>query len=395
MHGRWRAIRRFFMTSRLSNLGVGYLLFFLSTTTLFWVFEHGSPAQRGFVDTPLDVVYWWIITCTTTGYGDISPKTQAGRALVTVMVVVGVSMVTTLIARAGSFLVERRLANIRGHGRMDDLSDHIVVCGWQDNLDGILRSILELDSTLASGQIVLLNRADPERVSGLRTRPEFRELQFVSGDFTEQADLRRAGVERARSVMVLSDPHDPGSDASVLLGVMAVRQISRKVHLCAEVCEERFVRYMLEAGCSEVIHLDSLRRSLAAQVVLSPGIGNVFHDLLRYGEGAFLAVEPVPEQFHGRPFGELQAAWAEQRGDLLLIGLLENVGNPYDVKRQALREAQMAPDIGHLVTQLRGVKERTPNLPVLCPAPDRILEPRTHAVVIRHRRQEAASAADA
>ncbi|MEW6753680.1 MAG: potassium channel family protein [Candidatus Latescibacterota bacterium] len=395
MRGRWRAIRRLLMKSRLSSLGVGYLLFFLVTAVLFWILEHDHPAQRGLVDTPLDVLYWWIITCTTTGYGDISPKTQAGRALVSVMVLAGVSMVTTLVARAGSFLVERRLAFIRGHGQMDDLSDHIVICGWQDGLDGVLRSMLELDRGLTSAGIVLLNRADPERISGLRSRPEFQELNFVSGDFTDQADLRRAGVERARSVIVLSNPRDPGSDASVLLGVMAVRQLNRKVHLCAEVCEERFVRYMVEAGCSEVIHLDALRRSLAAQVVLSPGIGNVFHDLLRYGQGAYLAVEPVPAHFQGRPFADLQQAWASERSDVLLVGLLENVGNPYDVKRQALRAAQMAPDIGHLVTQLRGVKERTPNTPVLCPAPDRTIEARTQAVVIRRPRQERARAADA
>jgi voltage-gated potassium channel len=375
-------IRRFFSRNQFISMGAGFLFFFASTAFLFWFLEHDHPDQQGALDGPLDVIYWWLITCTTVGYGDISPKTPAGKVLVGFMVIVGVSIVTTMVARMGSFFVERRMQFMKGHGQMDHLADHIVVCGWHDDLDGILRFILQMGMDLEAGRIVLINQIDPERVNGLRSRQEFKEMNFVSGDFTDQADLRRAGVERAKSVMFLVNPGEAGADSIALLGVMAVRQLSKKVHLCAQVSEERFLQYMLEAGCDEVIHLGSLRRSLTAQVVLEPGIGNIFHDLLDLESGAFMAVEEVPEALHGQTFADLQRVYTE-RGDALLIGLLENVGNPYEMKQQAIRDAQMAPDISQLVSQLRSVKEKTPHAPVLCPAPDRVIEPRTRAVVIR------------
>ena len=381
MAQRLKSIWRIINQSRFVYFGIGFLFFFASTAFLFWYWEHDHPAQQGLLDTPLDVVYWWLITCTTVGYGDISPKTPAGKVLVGVMVIVGVSMVTTLVARMGSFFMERRLQLMRGHGQMDHLVDHIIICGWHDDLDGILRSMLDKEPGLLAERIVLVNQIDPERVNALRSRPEFKGLNFVSGDYTDQADLKRAGVERAKSILILTEPREGGADAAALLGVMAVRQLSRKVHLCAEVGEERFVRYMLDAGCDEVIHLASLRRSLAAQIVLAPGTGNIFHDLLDFDEGAYLAIETIPEEYCGKTFADLQQVYAGRPG-VMLVGLLENVGNPYEMKRQAIRAAQMAPDIGHLVTQLRGVKEKTPNAPVLCPAPNRIVEPQTCAVVI-------------
>jgi voltage-gated potassium channel len=385
--GHPRYFLRAIAQSRSSYFAAAFLVFFLSTAFLFWYLEHDHPAQRGNLETPLDVVYWWLVTCATVGYGDIAPKTQAGRMLVGIMVIIGISMMTTLVARIGSFFVERRLELTKGLGNMDPLSDHIVLCGWHDDLDGILRAMLHRDPSLDPGQIVLLTQVNPEWVNALRSRPEFKSLNFVAGDVTDQTDLKRAGVDRARSVMILVDPKASGADSTALLGVMSVRQLNRKAHLCAEVHEERFVQYMLRAGCNEVIHPGSFRRSLAAQSMLSPGVGNVFYDLLNFDQGVFLATEEVSERFVGRPFAELQQTYAGQQ-DVLLIGLLENVGNPYEMKQQAIRHAQKAPDISRLVAQLREAKEKMPNAPVLCPGPDRLMQPRTCAVVIRRRSTE-------
>ena len=368
-------------------LAAAFLLFFLATSSLFWFVEHDHPAQADNLKTPLDVLYWWLITCTTVGYGDISPKTQAGKLLVILTVIVGVSMATAAVTRIGSFFFEKRLRSMRGLGRMDHLSDHIVVCGWQDDLAAILQSLLELHPVVQPGQIVLVNAIDPDRINPLRSRPEFRGLEFVSGDFTVLSDLERAGVGRARSILILADQGEASPDAKTLLGIMAVRQINKAVHLCAEAQEERFVPYLLEAGCDEVIHLASLRVSLVAQMLHSPGISNIFHHLLSLGQGALIELEAIPQRYVGKTFADLQQSYQAQPG-ALLVGLLENVGNPYEMKREALRNAQKTPDMSQLVSQLQEVKQMLPHTPFLCPPPDRPIRPRTHAVVLRRSRQE-------
>ena len=101
------------------HFSLGFLLFFLLTSFLFWLFEHDHPAQKDLLQTPLDVLYWWLITCTTVGYGDITPKTPEGKLLVIIVIVVGVAMVTTGVARLGSFFFARRLQSMRGLGRMN------------------------------------------------------------------------------------------------------------------------------------------------------------------------------------------------------------------------------------------------------------------------------------
>ena len=154
---RFRRVLRSLSRSQAMYLAVGFLVFFATTAYLFWYFEHDDPAQKGVLETPLDVLYWWLITCTTVGYGDITPKTQGGKVLVGLTVIVGVAMVTAGVARLGSFFLERRLALMRGHARMDQLADHIVVCGWHDDLDGILGTMMQMSETLTAEEVVLIN----------------------------------------------------------------------------------------------------------------------------------------------------------------------------------------------------------------------------------------------
>jgi voltage-gated potassium channel len=45
-----------------------------------------------------DAVWWSLVTTTTVGYGDISPVTQAGRAIATFLMITGIGLISTLTA---------------------------------------------------------------------------------------------------------------------------------------------------------------------------------------------------------------------------------------------------------------------------------------------------------
>lgn len=48
--------------------------------------------ENGFTSIPRSI-YWSIVTLTTVGYGDISPKTSLGQALAAVIMILGYSMI--------------------------------------------------------------------------------------------------------------------------------------------------------------------------------------------------------------------------------------------------------------------------------------------------------------
>lgn len=364
--------------ARTWRVGVGLTAFFGGSCALFWWLER----DQGLLKTPLDVLYWWITTAATVGYGDITPRTQGGKLLVIAVVLAGVTVVATAAARAGGYILQQRLLQLRGLGRMDHLSGHTIVCGWSDDLDGILHSLVTYGPTTRADHIVLVSGQDMDRMNALQGRPELAGLHVVAGDVTKSSDLERAGAARAAMALILADDGDTAPDSRTLLAVMAFRQLNKEAHLCAEVREQRFVRYVQDAGADELIDPGAFRRAMAAQILVSPGMGNVFYDLLRFDKGAFFGFEEIPAGLIGQTFSDLERRYLEREG-VMLVGLVENVGSPLQIKREALREAQKTPDVSHLVNRLREAKEVQPHHPVLCPPAGHVLRSRSLAVVVR------------
>jgi voltage-gated potassium channel len=84
----------------------------------------------------------------------------------------------------------------------------------------------------------------------------------------------------------------------------------------------------------------------------------------------------------GDSFDSLSKYFTETE-NTILIGILENTGNIFQRKREALQEAQKTPDISRLVSNLQSVKELRGNLPVFNPGPEYELKSYSRAILIQ------------
>jgi voltage-gated potassium channel len=66
-------------------------------------------AEKGInnaVNSPLDALWWGIVTLTTVGYGDVVPKTPEGRVIASVLMLLGVGLFSAITATLTSFLIQ-------------------------------------------------------------------------------------------------------------------------------------------------------------------------------------------------------------------------------------------------------------------------------------------------
>jgi voltage-gated potassium channel len=314
---------------------------------------------------PADGVWWAIVTLTTVGYGDVYPVTGAGRLLAGVLMVVGVGLVGTFTAKIAAVLVERRIREGRGLGEAQ-LSDHLVVVGWKSDMHDLVQGLLRAQPGLQPAGVVLVNAAGDAANEELRQR--FAGLAYVHGDTVDPAVLMRAGIARARRVVVLADESVPRSDqetdARTVMTVMNVESVAPEVYTCAEVLGRTFVEQLRVARCDEIVLSRGHARAMLLSASAATGMSPLVERLLAPGSG--LATVPVPDAFVGRTFGEL-AEHLSRDGGRLAIGLIENTGHAIEIKREALRAAQMTEDVSQLLDNLRAVREIVPNRPVLNP----------------------------
>ncbi|HOD14371.1 MAG TPA: hypothetical protein PK307_02900 [Spirochaetota bacterium] len=97
-----------------------------------------------------------------------------------------------------------------------------------------------------------------------------------------------------------------------------------------------------------------------------------------------ISTQEIPARFIGKTFGDLFDFYLT-RNRTILIGILENTGNFYTRKTEAIRDAQKTPDISKLVDNLKYVKQLVANMPVINPTSDYIITRYTRAIIIEGR----------
>jgi len=65
--------------------------------------ERGAPGSN--IKTPVDALWWGLVTITTIGYGDKFPVTTEGRLIAGVLIIFGVAMISAITASFASWIL--------------------------------------------------------------------------------------------------------------------------------------------------------------------------------------------------------------------------------------------------------------------------------------------------
>jgi voltage-gated potassium channel len=371
-----------------TNIGLKVVLFIcgiilLSSVVVFLIERKSNEGFANFFDS-----FWWtIVTISTVGFGDRVPQSLWGRSVALLTIFFGMGIMGTVTGRIASFLMERQMKEENGLLDFTGLKGHFIVCGWKREMNRAVCEMLKANPDLTPLEIVLLNKASKDQINTVRNDPQLKGIKFVNGDFTEELDLRRAGIRGAARVLVLADDLNKGDlqqiDSTTVMAVMLIKNINRQAYVCAELLEEKFEKYLRLSHCDEILLSRNFSRSMLASAATASGLSHVVGALLAGGDhGVVITTLEVPGQFIGKTYGELHEHIEKQQGNIQLIGILENTGNITKRKREALREAQKNADISKIIPHLKGVKTLTANDPAINPPWDYIIPKFSMAVVI-------------
>ncbi|MDY6969984.1 MAG: ion channel [Spirochaetota bacterium] len=382
------------MATKLFAIGFVILLFF--SIAIFYVekeyiiykIEDGNKVEdsdnSSNIRTIYDSVWWAIVTSTTVGYGDYFPKSFIGRILGILLMFFGIALVGVVTGNIASFLVEKQLKEGRGLKELT-LKNHFIICGWKRDMSAFLHDIMEKNKSFLSSEIVLINSADPELIENIRIDSDLKHINFIHGDYIDERVLQRANIKLADKVLVLADRLVQGStqeiDSRTVMAIITIKTISKSVYTCAELLDSKFERYLRFSNCDEIVLSSDYNRSLIANASAGSGISHVISELLNVNTDVSINTIDVPKEYIGKSFGDLFLHYQKESRSIL-IGILENTGNFYVRKKEAIQEAQKTPDISKLVDNLHEVKNLLPNLPVINPDNDYIIKNYSKSIII-------------
>jgi voltage-gated potassium channel len=274
----WELVRRLILAAAILGFTVALVYFDRDGYR-----DNADPTGR--VDL-IDSIYYTTVTLSTTGYGDIAPY-HPGSRLVNAFVItpLRIAFLVLLIGTTLEVLANQGREMVRISRWRKKMDDHVVVIGYGTKGRSAVQTLR--NNGIDSERIVVV---DPSSTALGEAHADG--LAVVTGDATRREVLRRAGVERARQVIITTDRDD-----STVLATLNVRQLNPETYVVAAVREADNVQLVRQSGADSVITSSDAVGRLLGLSSLSPSLGSVMEDLLSYGEGLEVAERDllVPE----------------------------------------------------------------------------------------------------
>ncbi|MHB1925717.1 MAG: potassium channel family protein [Leptospirillum sp.] len=236
----------------------------------------------------VDSLFMTVITLSTVGYQTVHPLDRSGKFFTILLIVGGVGTVGYAIATLSELFLEGHAYRLLGIRKMDrkinSLKDHVIVCGF-----GKIGSLVVPGLVEKSIPFVLIEENPQVAKEAVE-----KGYLTVEGNATDEEVLKKAGIQRARSLLVT--PSSRAADSVYI--TMSSRLDNPGLSIIALASDPKTESKLIKAGATRVVSpfvLGSHRMLLALTQptildvldrVVSPDVGGFVFDEIAIPEGS-------------------------------------------------------------------------------------------------------------
>jgi voltage-gated potassium channel len=232
--------------------------------------------------------YWALTTASTVGYGDIVPRTHAGKIIAMFLMIIGVGVLGFFLTSLSSIVLDFKLGRLFGTMENHFSKNHIVILGFNNLVKNAIDEML----SESHKNIVLMSDID--------TNPfESSHLIFIKGDITQEKDLHKTKIQSAK-LCIISDR----DDARTLIAAMTVRNLYKDIYIIALVAKRELAKALQDLGINDVFASGTFSSKLLMKSTRIPGVSKFFNQLLDDNFKETLLEKKIPVQFIHKTFEE-------------------------------------------------------------------------------------------
>ncbi|WP_407641329.1 potassium channel family protein [Alteripontixanthobacter maritimus] len=243
---KYRPLRRAVSLPVWGDLGIrlGLAIFLLAIVVLIHWWDRGGLVDNldGEVSFS-DVVYFTMISVTTTGFGDIAPISDRARMVEAIIVTpIRFAVFFIFVGTAYNFIIKRSWEQWRMARIQEQLSGHVVVLGYGISGSQAVEELIERGTE--PSDIVVVDPSEDRLAIA-----EAMGCNVMAADSTRDDTLRAVRISEAQSVLVSA-----GRDDTSILIVLTVRHMAPNVPISVVVRADDNELLARQAGANNVIN---------------------------------------------------------------------------------------------------------------------------------------------
>jgi voltage-gated potassium channel len=260
------------------------LVVLLAAAAVVYLDRNGYRDVRGERLTFLDCLYFSAVSLSTTGYGDITPYTEAARLVNTVVFTpLRIAFLAVLVGTTLEVLSERSRQGWKIQRWRSKVRNHTIVIGYGTKGKTAVGAILGDED--ARGEVVVVD-TDRTALEHAATAG----LVTVHGDATKADVLRLAGAQHAASIVVAASRDD-----TAVLVTLTAREIAPKAKIVASIREAENQHLLQQSGADSVVVSSATAGRLLGLATSTPSVVQMIEDLLTPDVGLAIAEREVDQ----------------------------------------------------------------------------------------------------
>ncbi len=323
---RIRVLRR--IGRRLRILCALLVLILVLCPIAIWLFERHESVNI----TNLGAAYQWLGRTLFETSSAYRLHTGGGFVVYYIVRIAGVSLVAFGTGAIASRLVTTVILKGRGMGSTR-ARGHVLICGWSSKGSEIVRELRAKEVDDPRKIVVLARHAeDPTRDDS---------IEFLRGDPSDAADLRRAKLEDASVAIILADESDAAvtatdKDARTLLTCLAVESICPDVYSCVEVVLAENRQHFARTKVNEMVVSAELTGALLGGAARTRGLSRLVTDLVTHPGGQEFYRMRVPTERVGETLA-VALSRIKTEYEALVIGFVNVEQDGFDLNPVSTR----------------------------------------------------------
>ena len=209
----------------------------------------------------VESLYATVVTISTVGYGDFSPRTSEGMLFTVFLIIVGVGTMLYTVGLVTETMIEGRLKIIMGKGRLEKMirkmNNHYIICGC-----GRIGRLICRELAAEKVDFVVVDK-DPEAIQKI----EEEKYVYHQGDATHNKTLLAAGIKKARGIVCVLP-----SDAENLYVILTAKELNPGIFILSRSEDEESEHRLLRAGADRVMSPYAMGGMRMAMAVLRPAM---------------------------------------------------------------------------------------------------------------------------
>ncbi|KYC52993.1 MAG: Calcium-gated potassium channel MthK [Candidatus Methanofastidiosum methylothiophilum] len=206
--------------------------------------------------TVVDAIYFTIVTLGTVGYGDIHPTSTLGRIFASLFIIVNIMILAFFVGQIGERLIKQKIEEVLGIERMEEIEDHIIICGYGRIGKVIVSELKEMKSKFV---IVELNETLTKIIS------ETTDYNVILGDARKEDILKKAGIEKARIIITALN-----EDSDNVFTAITAKSMNDKIRIISTAANLENMDKLYKIGVNQVVSPQVVTGKILAHSVNIP-----------------------------------------------------------------------------------------------------------------------------